>query len=231
MLRFFYLLTLLFSLIACNKYEITHLNSVLHITVVDEKTQTPFANQELTLRTSNFRYAVDSECFYEDSTTVSITRAISDINGDCSFEIPFIDGRPQEYYEISLTQSNRSIKRSSFIEEYEQEDRFEIGDFIPVEVIITQDSNSVFSLATYGYSSKEALDEDCKDGKIRPHDVTRMGFAYGPVDTVTTLLSYNQNKVFYLLLIDRNTDRPIVFSEKIIRPEKDSTVRERIKIR
>ena len=229
--RFIYLSVLLFGLVACNEYDITHTDSTLHITVVDKQTQEPFANQEITLRTSNFRYAIESECYYEDTSTIRIVKSISDINGDCSFDIPFIDGRPQQYYEVSLTQSNRSVKRSAFITEYEQEDRFEIGDFFPVQVIVTQDSNSVVSLTTYGYRSRERLERDIKIGEIRPNDVTRMGFAYGPVDTISTLLSYEQNKFFYLLVVDRNTDPPIAHSIRFIRSEKDSTVTQRIKIR
>ena len=109
-------------MLSCNEYEVPHPNVRVNINVKDTRNETTDTPYKGVLRASDFSRSTSSFFFNETSESIRFDSSFTNNNGDLSFELPFVDGIPQRYYELTLSNDSETIEEGRFLNEYIQYD-------------------------------------------------------------------------------------------------------------
>jgi len=219
-LPFFLLITFFLS---CNKYEVLEPSITVKIHAVNIDTKEIYVGYKGIIRSSDFSLSLSSSSFFEDIQTVRYDSALVNNNGDLLFEIPFVNGIPQRYYELSLSKGDETtITEGRFLNEYVQSDTFQIGDLTQLDVKVRNDSCRLLSFSTLGYQTKEDYQRDSSRFFINPDYVARLGITNSKDTVISKILPFSCNNYIVFQLIDRSVSPPLVIKYDVIEATRDS---------
>jgi len=211
-------------LVACNEYEVVEPRVKVQIHVDDSDSNLAFEGYTGVIRSSDFSLSTSSTFFFENEESVLVDSSIINSNNDLAFEIPFVGGVPQKYYELSLFNSS-GIPRTEgrFLRNYSQVDTFRIDALTQLDVKIRNDSCRQISFSTLGYRSTIDYKRDSARFFKVPDYITRIGVIDTKDTIISRILPFNCSKVVVLQTIDRAVSPPLLIKYEVLEMEKDST--------
>lgn len=212
-------LLLFVIILSCNKYETPHPNVRLNIHVLDEETGAIYAENKGVIRTSNYY----NSSFTEETESILFDSAYSDQNGDFSFDIPFVNGIPQNHYEIELfREEEASVTTGRSLDKYIQHDTLIISGITQLDIKVQNASCRMVSLSALGYRKEEDYKRDSAKHFVNPGQIARF-FVMNVKDTlISKTLLFSYNKIVVLQIIDREVDPPQLIKYDVLEMEKDS---------
>lgn len=222
---FIFLLVCAFAL-SCNEYEVLEPNVRVNIHVMDQEDGTPFVGYEGSLRASDFALSNSSFFFSENPESVRYETGFSNENGDFNFDIPFVDGVPQRYYELSLSKDAEidPVLEGRFLTQYVQYDTIRVGGLTQVDVKIRNDSCRTLSFSTLGYQTQADYQRDSADTWKFPDYIARFDRTTAKDTTLSKVLPIDCNKYMVLQVIDNGVFPPILLQFDVFQMEKDSVL-------
>lgn len=217
------LFLLMTMVLSCNTYEVPHPNVKVNIHVINKEDGEVYAGYKGVIRTSNFSLANTSTFFREDTESVRYDSSYSSEHGDLSFDIPFVNGVPQKYYELTLFKdSELPVTEGHFLDEYVQYDTLRIGSLTQLDVNLRNDSCRLVSFSTLGYQTEADYKRDSADIFLNPDYIARLGTTEAKTALISKTVPFECNKIMVLQVIDRSTPTPLMIKYDVIEMEKDS---------
>jgi len=213
-----------FTLSSCNEYEVPQPMVRVNIHVMDQDDGTAFIGYEGTLRSSDFSLVNTSFFFSENSESVRLDSGISNENGDFAFDIPFVDGVPQSYYELSLSKNSEitPVTEGRFLNQYMQFDTIRVGGLTQLDVKVRNDSCRTISFSTLGYQTQEDYRRDSADTWRFPDYIARFERTTAKDTILSKTLPIDCNKYMVLQVIDNGVFPPLLIQFDVFEMERDS---------
>lgn len=215
---------LLLICLSCNRYEVPQTSVKVNIHAVNQESGEVYAGYKGLLRTSNFSRARTSNFFGENEESIRYDSSYTDENGDLFFDVPFVAGLPQKYYELTLTKDTEiPITESRRLQKYVQYDTLIIGPLTQLEVRIKNNDRRHISFLTLGYASEEDLERDTDNQAfLNPDYISNLGITRARNTVISKVLPFNRNKFVVLQIIDRSKPTPVMLNYDVIEMKKDS---------
>lgn len=218
---------LIVGVIACNKYEVLEPSVQIRIHTLNEDENQPYTGYMGIIRVSNFIANNSSPTFFEESESVRFDSAIVNNNGDLLFDVPFLNGSPQAYYELSLKKDGKiPISEGKFISQYVQHDtfRFRKDYFTQLDIKIRNDSCRNITFSTLGYRTRDDYKQDSINFFTNPDYVARFPTTDAKNTRISKVLPYYCNNVVVVQMLDRTVIPPLLVKFDIIEMVQDSII-------
>lgn len=199
---------------SCNKYEVlvTQINFQGHLR--EDGNNRPLSNFKVILRTSDYQYLPDFQCYIENHETVQFDSTFTNGNGDFIFELPFKDS-PSKYYELTTVRPGfLDYTVSNFFRNYNQIDTLTIGNSTRFELELEFNNFSEIEFSILGYQTREEMEDD-RPFYSNPLEFSRLGNA----TFINTFLSKTIPYDSYAYLVLRGVDISGDFSRTVVEKE------------
>ena len=188
---------------------------------IRDRTDTPYKG---VLRASDFSRSTSSFFFNETSESIRFDSSFTNNNGDLSFELPFVDGIPQRYYELTLSNDSETIEEGRFLNEYIQYDTIIITGFTHLDLKIRNDSCRSIGFSTLGYQTVADYRRDSMERFTKPDYVARFNTIRSKSTTLSKTLPAYCNKIIVLQIIDQSVFPALLIQQEVLEMEQDSTM-------